>query len=112
MFAGNINTKNAINKMPVIFMVDKTSNPIAASISIPPVARTICFFAGMAEGNIIAMPLVNLKCPIAVNASIKLMAALPLTLTSGCPMIYVAARHKRNVDKRTINGFITKTKFC
>ena len=93
-------------------MIDRTSNPIAANISITPVASTICFFAGMEEGNIIAIPLVNLKCPIAVNASIKLMAALPLTLISGWPITYVAARHKRNVDRRTINGFIVKTGFC
>ncbi len=112
MFAGKINTKNTISKMPVICMVDETSKPIAASISIIPVASTICFFAGIKEGNIITIPVVNLKCPSAVNASIADIAILPLTLIFAAPMMAVIPKHKRNMAIRTINGFIAPIEFC
>ena len=87
-------------------MVDETSKPVAANTSITPVANTICFFAGMNAGNIIAMPSVNLKWPIAVNASIADIAILPLKSISILPKRTVIPIHKPKTDKRTINGFI------
>ena len=87
-------------------MVGETSKPMAASTSIMPVANIIGFFAGTACGNIIAMPSVNLKWPIAVNESIALMAIRPLKLRSALPKKAVMPKHIPNTEIRTINGFI------
>ncbi len=92
--------------MPVSFAVEEIKIPIAASISTIPVIHIIAFFAGIFGGNIITMPLVNLKCPNDVNSNITANAILPLSGTFTPEMIAVVPRLIKKNNNNTNSGFI------
>jgi hypothetical protein len=77
IFAGNINNRKAITKRAVAFWYLGNNKQMAKAISIIPVAYIMKVLAGKTSGIISDIPLVNTKCPIAVNRSMNEKAILP-----------------------------------
>jgi hypothetical protein len=77
IFAGNIKNRKVITSSAVVFWYLGSNKQMAKAISVIPVAYIIRVLAGKTSGIIRDMPLVNTKCPIAVNRSMNEKAILP-----------------------------------
>lgn len=110
MFAGSIRIKNKMSIQPVRTVSLGINKPTAAATSIKPVKYIIPVLKGIKAGNIIAIPLVKAKCPMAVNNNITDIAIRPdRAKLYFFLIIRIVKSEIINAASKIINGFIFRS---